>query len=511
MGTIAKLLLILLLVVSPAQARQWHAAAVPAPTPTCTPDEFAVDRIFQRVGTAKTITFTGSYTNVATAIDIQIIDASSLNIIIPWTTLQTAPVGGTFSGTLSVPQYNGWMKWMVRAHNNQNTSTTSTNKFGVGALILLTGQSNMAGLWAKVSGSPPTPTDNSRRYAGNGWRAINAAFVTGEVVDGFNSGRGGDGICQLANQLHTLLGVNVGLLEYAVGGTSSAQWAPGGTMYVQTIGPGSVAPFGITYVDVGSDAEAVFHYQGESDAVNNVSGATWQANVALTYSGFQGIMRSPLPFGIQYLGWAISYPGVTDTNWSTIKNAQLSYIAGAGPNVYSAAYGMDGTLQTPPLIHYSPASYVHFANRLSQSYAYYLGLTTYGAAGPSVSGITWSLGSPALITIAVTPSPGASIQDGAGGSGASLNGFQVFNGATQLPISSTVISGNNVILTMSGSISQASILAGTVKVRYEFGQSPHGTTTPPNLANYVFDTAIPAGDTIGLPLLPTNGLVTVTQ
>jgi Carbohydrate esterase, sialic acid-specific acetylesterase len=474
--------------------------------------EFAPDRIFQRVGTANTLYFGGSYSGNPSTVSVQVVDATTGAVLVPWATIQSNPSGGEFSGTLSVPQYDGWMRWQVRLDGVSASITTSQRRFGVGALILLTGQSNMAGLWARSSGSPPTPTTNARRYAGNGWLAIDASTIAGEINDGFNTGRGADGISELANRLHTLLGVNIGLLEYAVGSTSSAQWAQGGSMYLQMTGPGSSAPFGITHADVGSDIEVIFHYQGEYDTINATSSATWQSNTGSYYSGVKSLTRTSLPLGIELLGWAISFPGTSDASWSLIKGAQLSFVANNGPSVFVAASPADGTLTTPtPYIHFDGASYKRFARRLAQSYAFYLDSATYGGAGPVISSVTWASGTPAVLTVNVTPSPGASLKEGAGGSGASVNSFRVFNGATPLTISSVAISGNAVVLTLSANIAQADVTAGSIKVDYEYGESPHGATTPPNLANFVFDDAAPVGDTLGLPLRPTNGQMTVTQ
>ncbi len=118
--------------------------------------EIATDRIFQRIGTAKTITFSGTYTGSPNSVDVQIIDAGSSTVLVPWTTLDPAPSGGNFAGTISVPQYDGWMKWQTRIHSQYPPTTyTSANQFGVGILVLMTGQSEIPAKWALSSGSPP--------------------------------------------------------------------------------------------------------------------------------------------------------------------------------------------------------------------------------------------------------------------------------------------------------------------------------------------------------------------
>ncbi len=105
-----------------------------------------------------------------------------------------------------------------------------------------------------------------------------------------------------------------------------------------------------------------------------------------------------------------------------------------------------------------------------------LASVSYSGAGSTVTTVKWASGTLNKLTINITPSMGFSLQDGTGGSGTSLNGFVVLDNASPLTVSSTTISGNSVVLTMSANIPQADIVAGMVTMQYEFGQTPHGVT-----------------------------------
>jgi hypothetical protein len=507
-------------------------SAAPASTPASVlaPVEFAADRIFQRVGTAKTITFNVAYAGAPCAVDIQIVDATSGAIRVPWRTLDNAPAGGLAHGTVSVLQHLGWYKWRVRDHCNAATTYTSANQFGVGALVLLAGQSNLTGQFYFLATNGgvapgPVPSPYSRRYAGNGWFTTDTPFQPGEIPATFNGNtNGGYGARALANDLVKLLGVNVGLLEYAVGGTYSKEWAPTvqandptvGKMYRQMMNPGTVPPHGLTYSDAGSDCELLIFAQGEQDAIyysanpTLYNGATWTANIGGMLTGIQQATRPNLPMALQLLGRSggQGYPG-HDTGFAAIRTAQLAFIAAHPADAYLSASAMDAGLDISSQLHYNLPFYYRLDYRHAQAYACWLKLVACSATGPVAASAHWSAGVPNQIEVAVVTDAGRTLRDGAAGSGSNLNGFRVFDRGTQLPIIGTWIIGKSVILTIAAPIAAEDVTSGSVTLDYEYGESPHGLSVMPSLANYVFDTATPPGDTIGLPMLPTMTPLTV--
>lgn len=483
--------------------------------------DFATDRIFQRVGTTKTITFAGTYSGNPDAIDVQVIDASNNAVIIDWTRLSSSSIsGGVWSGTLSVSQKDGWYKWKAKIEGVGVPSiVSSANQFGVGALILMTGQSNMANYWGYVA-SPGVSNANTRRYAGNGWFPPSDASHTGE--NGFNAGdppggtQGGDGAVAFANELHTLLGVNVGLLEYAIGATSSAQWAQGGTYYNNTFNSSGSTPHGMLYGDVGGDAELDVHAQGESDAECPCwDSAGYNTNIASFFTGLKANTRSSIAMAWQLLGRS-TRDALRNANFGQARYDQLAFIAANGPNMFFASSAMDGEIDSGG-IHNVPSDYVRWSKRVTQSYGKYLSLVSYGSDGPKITSVHWASGTPTKLTVNISPTATFLLQDGAGGtSGTSLNGFRVFDNGVAQTISSTAFAGspiNSVVLTLSAPLSSGDVTGNLVTMDYEFGYNPHGDFGgPPSLpsyAKYVFDTSAPNGDTLGLPMQPTNGLLTV--
>ena len=124
--------------------------------------DFADYRVFQRDigGTSKSVTVGGTYSNMDwDHVEARVLRDGSNTAVVDWTTIDSTPGGGTFSGVLSVPQ-GGWYNVEVRALDGEGSvigSSRGTNKWGVGMIILVIGQSNMSG-----RGQPPYTIGNFR-------------------------------------------------------------------------------------------------------------------------------------------------------------------------------------------------------------------------------------------------------------------------------------------------------------------------------------------------------------
>lgn len=334
--------------VSPTGAAAVSAAGAPSVVAgTIAITELVADRIYQRVGTAKSVTFSGTYTGtVPTGVQVQLIDSGSNAIVQAFTSLTSFTAsGGVWSGLLSVPQYLGYYKWQAQLTILSTIQTAvSTNKFGVGALIAMIGQSNMEHLWFQVT-APGAASANTRRYNGNGYFAISAAVQTGELENSYENGNGGGGVIAYANAMVALLGVNVCLLEYAEGGTSITQWQTGQDPWKNFAGP-TPALAGIKTVqhaDVGGDFEATCWDQGETDAANGMSKATYKADFAAMQAAIITITgRATAPIFIWVLGWYAAGTEGTDAQLSTIRSAHLELIDGV--TVFHGGSAMDATL-----------------------------------------------------------------------------------------------------------------------------------------------------------------------
>ena len=123
--------------------------------PTIAVNDFANYRVFQRDigGTSKSVTISGTYSDMNwSRVEARLLRHGTNTAVVDWTTIDSTPGGGTFSGNLTVPQ-GGWYNIEIRALDGAGSvigSSRGTNKWGVGMIILVIGQSNMSG-----RGQPP--------------------------------------------------------------------------------------------------------------------------------------------------------------------------------------------------------------------------------------------------------------------------------------------------------------------------------------------------------------------
>ena len=489
--------------------------SLPAATAVTLTDIALDSTILQRVagGTTKTITVSGTYTGTASSIQARAVPVGTAVTAggYAWTTIQTNPTGGTYSGSLTVAQGSTWLILQVRDGVNHTVNAVGSNRFGVGALIALIGQSNMVHLSSGVYQYPLSDL-STRRYVpvdgidGSGntlhdtWQIIGNYDLTntyppntissvygGTYTTAPIPGYRADGAVYLANYLRSTLGIFVGLLEYAKSGTAISTWQPGGSGTYWT-------RFATGLTSAGGDCEAAIWYQGEDDASNGTSGASYQTSLGNVLTGLlaaTGRSASTFNFGVVVLGPILGYGGSTPATTDAIRAAHLAYIAANTSNgVYMAGVATDGNL-AGGTVHIDNVSEARMGKRYALSYSNRLGLATHGAAGPKISSASHS---GAVVTVNVAQDGGTALQDGTGGSGGSLLGFRVYDNAVLKTISTTSISGNTIVLTMSAS------LTGPVTMDYGMGGDPYTTTTLP--ASVVYDNNTVPGDTLGLPLQP---------
>jgi hypothetical protein len=378
-------------------------------------------------------------------------------------------------------------------------------------LIALLGQSNMYHLSSASYQYPLADYLATRRYAPSNissqwtsntgtWEIIgnydatntfspSTIFATygGTYTAAPDTTNRGDGEVYLANYLKSATGVFIGILPYAVSGTAISTWQPGGSGTNWT-------NFAAGLTAVGGDCEAALWYQGEDDASNGTSSSSYQTSLDNIRAGLwtaTGRNSSNFSFGVTVLGPISSYAGSTPSTVDTIRTAHLNYIAANSTNnVFMAAVATDLNLAGGG-VHIDNVSEARLGKRFALGLKKQLGLSTHGASGPKIASASHS---GAVVTVTVTQDGGTALQDGAGGSGASLLGFRVYDNGVLGTISSTSISGNTIVLTMSASLS------GPVTMDYGMNGAPYGGTTSP--ASVVYDNYTVPGDTLGLPLQP---------
>lgn len=473
------------------------AAGAAGAATALTVNDFIADRIFQRVGTSKTVPVTGTYAGPATSIQARAVPVgtSLASTAYAWSDIAATLDAGNFSGALAVPQ-GGWYVLQVRDGVNSAVNAAGARKFSVGVLVALLGQSNMEKLSLLLRVYPLVDL-LTRRFATNAWTFVGNFDLTGTYppntpISTYGStyaypSPNGDGVTRFVNYLRAALGVPVGTLEYAVGGSSVASWQPGGAQYVT---------FSAALAASGGDCEAAIYLQGEADAAANTSDATYKAGLLGLRNALHastGRNATNFNLGIVVLGPGDGFAAVG--RMGAIRKAQLEFIAQT-PGVYLSSSATDGDLATDA-IHFTVQSQERQGKRYALGLAGRLGASAYGAEGPHITGATRS---GATVTVAIAQNGGTSLMDGAGGTtGTGLTGFRVFNDGTPVTIGSKTISGNNVVLTL------ASTPAGAVTLDYAMTDAPFGNPMVPAAALY--DNRTVPGDSIGVPLQPCTAII----
>jgi len=450
-------------------------------TIACT--DLTQDRIYQRAagGTTKTISFAGTYSGTApTTVEVKIINESGGSTAQDWTAISSATIsGGNWSGTLSVPQ-GGWYHFQARGKDGGGsvlaTSTETSNEWGVGILVALLGQSNMSNMIDTVS-SPASTDTRTKKHTASGWAAVT-----------------GNGAIALANALRTELTFPVGILAYAVSSTALHEPISGSDYWLDLTAGEPYPLFTTGLTAVGGDCEVAIWLQGEGEATIGRDKAVYKADMDTLLGRIlsaTGRTTSNFHFGCALLG-AVSTNNAAYHD--AIRQAHLEW----GRETTGAFYA--GSPVDMPLVdvaHWSAASYARMGKRYAQAIARRLGEASFGY-GPTISSAV-CYSDMVIITVTHDGATGLTELDGTDG-GAGVTGLEVSDDdfATTITIEATsFLQPNRILLNLNETPS------ASFKLRYQYGNEPDAD-------NAIYDNTAPGGDTVGLPLQPTQGNVTVS-
>lgn len=226
-------------------------------------------RVFQRSGTTGSIAITGTYSGgTPTAIEASFNGGA-------YATIDAAPSGGNYSGTLS-GQAQGQGTLTVRWTNN-TSDNASVTYIGVGDVFLVGGQSNAVG--EMVTNKPYYHPTLKAGLFGNDYAWKELADPTDSnsgQVDSVSSDAsvGGSAWLTLATYLMQDQGVPVAFVPCALVGSVISSWQPAANHQDRTTLYGSM-----NYRGQQTGCKAVLWWQGESDAVNGTSEATYNSNL----------------------------------------------------------------------------------------------------------------------------------------------------------------------------------------------------------------------------------------
>lgn len=306
-----------------------------------------------------------------------------------------------------------------RANGDDDSIVSTTVPVRVGEVLAMAGQS-----WAQDMFTP-APSGDPTTIAGAGltispWGRIFAAYATNggafPAVPDFGetnyppttwqlpSDSGifdGTGCVELINRLVALLGVPIGIVGYAVGGTSIDTWLPG---YAGT-GSAHYEKLAEIIASSGSSPDTFIWLQGHYESKNGNTGANYQLQLAQ--------LRSELAADIASMGaakWVMtSIPGigVYSGTVAAINEIRAAAIAYAAANAATTQYvdGLDAT-QDGDLVHAGQAGNIAFARQLYRGFGKVHGFLANGARGPEILSASRAYGTSVFKIVCSNPNGG---------------------------------------------------------------------------------------------------------
>lgn len=459
-------------------------------------------RIYQRDSSNQyDLVIEGTYSGNPTSIEARIIMEGSSEEVLPWTMMDDNPKGEAFSDVLEDIPQGGWYNIQVRFSNDSSCMDEGLNKFGVGVLVVCAGQSHMD-LWFEryelepyveewLSYNEPTADELTRMYRHE------QVLQQGPAWDGWQPVTG-VGAVVFANKLREALGVPVGLLDYAVGG--SALWQ-GNTIDVASLGIEDLVAAmgwwlpddsGITPEDndyaalkagletVGNNVEAALWVQGHTDAASGESLDDYKSGLEQLFAMMRldtGISDLPIFISLvtrqgSWQGWT---PITSDENIHNVRTAEELYIA-EDENTYLGCTSIDLPI-CGDNVHHSPLGQEIQAKRLAQAVLHVIlnsGDYTYHR-GPQLT--SYEIVDSSTIDVHITHSGGTDLTPTSG-----IQGFEVILGDSVIVPETAGRHDADTIRLMIGDNTDA-----VTGIRYLYGGNPDNLDLLAYTDEYVHD------------------------
>ena len=367
--------------------------------PTLAFSQISVDFPFERVvyqrNTANVgvVNFVGTYISPVTSVEVRLLYANTNNVFLNWTVVDAAPQNGVFRGVINnlAP---GWYKAEVRGLqlNGSYSATYTVQKFGVGEVFIIAGQSNAQGVGFGVGATGATDDRVNTINFSNVCSLNDPSFpVYSQLTSTSNISIYGDGpwaYGRLGDLLATNLGVPVLFFNAGIGGSTISNWYesmqgfPTTSLYTcgqycQNVG----SPYGILkkviqYYIAQLGVRAILWHQGETD--NYASGCGPSFPDSFTYfSKLKAIIQQSRAEINSNIPWVISnvsynpsssnpypaadsnpsddYNGIAGTRTAVIEGQNLMINDASSPFIYRGPY-TDNIPRDPAI------DLVHFSN-----------------------------------------------------------------------------------------------------------------------------------------------------
>lgn len=222
-----------------------------------------------------------------------------------WTVVDPSPRAGHFHGHLLLN--GGWYRVELRGVGPGGAGeVAAVEPVGVGEVFVTAGQSNSAN-----HGNPPLAPADPRVSAWGpaGWRpAADPQPIA--------TGSGGTPWPALGDRLAARWDLPIGFVSVGWGGTSVAEWQPGGTLYPRLQAAlDDLGPHG---------ARAVLWHQGETDAANGTTTADYARLLTRLIASSRQDAGYDVPWGIARVSFL---PGGTAAQMDPIVAAQVAVVA----------------------------------------------------------------------------------------------------------------------------------------------------------------------------------------
>lgn len=437
--------------------------------------------VFQRPAgaTSRNLSFAGTYNGAPAGIEARICSGQGTQVM-PWTACTTPSAGNWAITFANVPQGGGYYL-EVRDTGTPTNLARSIWHFGVGAVLVWTGQSNAAGMFASSGGSAYTV--NTDLFLRGSVRRFDGTYPDIRSTSAALSG-----VMPVIDVLSAQLGVPVMAVDASTGGSGLVGgWDNRANTFYQNF----LARLGVV-----GDTEGIVWVQGEADGASSSTVANnYLTSFGTLINNFRadvGRVAANLPVYLAVLGRKGS--AASPDSWAVVRTAQMNAETNyANVRLVGGYYDLPYTDD----LHLNAASYAKLGRRITQAVLNHALPGSYptGMKGPEPTSAS-SSGNTIIVTF--TMHTGANLRGLLGSTG--ITGFEVRNGGNTVEAitSATITGANQVTLTM------ANTPAAGWTVRYIHAATFDNSTLLYSDAPVV---GITSNDTV--PALPTRAPLTI--
>lgn len=390
-----------------------------------------------------TVSLTGTYTGTAPDRWRVVQDGTSTPVTgLDWQSFSTAPSGGAFSQTITIPKQSGFVNVVVG--HTTDPATATSGKVGTGPIIAVDGQS-WAWLWFSATAyagdsslTPDAKLTITGKQASNAWLTPSAATMNAAIAAG--------------NALIAALGCPVALVDGSWDGSGLTVTADGG-QWISGGAAGNAYTSAASAHAAAGGVDATIWIQGQADAGSSVTQSAYY-----TALGQMTALRRTT-YGATHPYVIVTHPrylaGLTDAQVEAIRKA---HVQACGDAYNYRVDAIDVPLHTDN-VHPTAAGFTTLGARCAQAVLEAFGLASYsrGAQITSVSQI-----SSTVYDVNLTHDGGTDITPSTG-----ITGFRALVSGSPVTISSADRqSATSIRLTL------ASPAASAPTIDYLYGKQP---------------------------------------